>query len=207
MEVHRNKPCPSFGNTIPSVSKHCSKFKQQGQIDQANFIHYCCSWSNPAELCPSCYNLAGLLVSTNSAFISRTWNPVILYCLFLIRNSYGLHAIFKVNWFRKTTNNIAEMWKPMIKFIRTLSGWVDILFKKHYSDVIISAIAPQITGVLIAQPFVEARIKENIKAPRHWPMWGNPPVIGGSPHKGPVTRKILPFDDVIMNIQHFVNGS
>ena len=28
---------------------------------------------------------------------------------------------------------------------------------------------------------------------------GNPPVIGGSPHKGSVTRKMFPFDDVTMN--------
>ena len=37
-------------------------------------------------------------------------------------------------------------------------------------------------------------IKENIEVPRHWTLW---PV--NSPHKGPVTRKIFPFDDVIMN--------
>ena len=27
---------------------------------------------------------------------------------------------------------------------------------------------------------------------------GNPPVTGGFPHKGPVTRKMFPFEDVIM---------
>ena len=27
---------------------------------------------------------------------------------------------------------------------------------------------------------------------------GNPPVSGGFPHKGPVTREMFPFDDVIM---------
>ena len=27
---------------------------------------------------------------------------------------------------------------------------------------------------------------------------GNPPVTGGSQHRGPVTRKMFPFDDVIM---------
>ena len=33
---------------------------------------------------------------------------------------------------------------------------------------------------LFAQPFVQAQIKENIKAPRHWPLWGNPPLTGGN---------------------------
>ena len=42
-------------------------------------------------------------------------------------------------------------------------------FFLHYSAVIVSAMASQITGVS-TQPF--ARITENIKAPRHWPLWG-----------------------------------
>ena len=33
--------------------------------------------------------------------------------------------------------------------------------------------ASEITGVSIAySPFVKAQIKENIKAPRHWPLQG-----------------------------------
>ena len=41
--------------------------------------------------------------------------------------------------------------------------------------------------------------KENIKAPRHWPfLWGIHREPVNSPHKGPVTRKMFPFDDVIM---------
>ena len=38
---------------------------------------------------------------------------------------------------------------------------------------------------LSAQLFVLAQIKENIKAPRHWPLWGE---STGSPHTGPVTQ-------------------
>ena len=25
---------------------------------------------------------------------------------------------------------------------------------------------------MFTQPFIQAQIKENIKAPRHWPLWG-----------------------------------
>ena len=42
------------------------------------------------------------------------------------------------------------------------------------------------------------RRNENIKALRHWPLWGE--FTGdrwNSPHKGSVTRKMFPFDDVI----------
>ena len=53
---------------------------------------------------------------------------------------------------------------------------------------------------LFTQPYIQAQIKENIKAPRHWPLWWGIhrwPV--NSPHKGPVTWKMLPFDDVIVD--------
>ena len=52
---------------------------------------------------------------------------------------------------------------------------------------------------VFAQPIVLAQIEENIKVPHHWAFvrgihrW---PV--DSPHKGPVTQKMFPFDDVIM---------
>ena len=46
------------------------------------------------------------------------------------------------------------------------------------------------------QPFIQAQMKENIKALRHWPLCGE--FTGDCPHKEPVTRKLFPFDDVIM---------
>ena len=55
----------------------------------------------------------------------------------------------------------------------------------HYSDVIMSAMASQITGVSLVYSIVCSDAEQRkIKAPRHihrWPM--------NSPHKGPVTRK------------------
>ena len=46
----------------------------------------------------------------------------------------------------------------------------------HYNDVIMGTIASLITGLTIArlftQPFIQTQIKENIKAPRHWPLCG-----------------------------------
>ena len=47
-------------------------------------------------------------------------------------------------------------------------------FQCHYNDVIMSVMASQITGVSIVYSTVcfQAQIKENIKAPRHWPFWG-----------------------------------
>ena len=67
-----------------------------------------------------------------------------------------------------------------------------------------SAMASQITGVSIVYSTIcSGADKKNIKAPCHWPLWGRGihrwPV--NSPHKGPVTRKMFPFDDVIMKMR------
>ena len=46
-------------------------------------------------------------------------------------------------------------------------------FRNHYNDVIMGAIASQITSLTIVYPIVcSTQIKENIKAPRHWPLCG-----------------------------------
>ena len=43
----------------------------------------------------------------------------------------------------------------------------------HYSDVIWTQWRLKSpASLLFAQPLVQAHIKENIKAPRHWPLWG-----------------------------------
>ena len=43
----------------------------------------------------------------------------------------------------------------------------------HYSDIIVSVMAPQITSLqLFTQPFIQAKIKKDIKDPRHWPLCG-----------------------------------
>ena len=63
----------------------------------------------------------------------------------------------------------------MISILRTTSKWWcahdDIII--HYNDVIMGAITSQITSLTIfTQLFIQTQIKENIKAPRHWPLCG-----------------------------------
>ena len=71
---------------------------------------------------------------------------------------------------------------------------------RHNSDVVIDAMASQITGVSIAWLTVysgaDHRKQQSsaslafVKVIHRW--------LAHSPHKGPVTRKMFPFDDVIM---------
>ena len=56
-----------------------------------------------------------------------------------------------------------------------------------------------LSSLLFTQPIVQAQIKESIKAPRHRPLWRYPV---NSLHKGPVTRKMFAFDDVIMPVNN-----
>ena len=70
----------------------------------------------------------------------------------------------------------------------------------HYDDVILGAIASQITSLTIVYSTVYSDADQRkhqsyaslafVLGIRRWPV--------NSPHKGPVTRKMFPFDDVIM---------
>ena len=70
----------------------------------------------------------------------------------------------------------------------------------HYIDAIMSAIASQITGVSTVYPNVcsgTGQIKHHssaslafVRVIHRWPV--------NSPNKWPVTRKMFPFDDIIM---------
>ena len=43
----------------------------------------------------------------------------------------------------------------------------------HYNNGIMSAMASQITSLtMFTQAFIQAQIKKKLKAPRHWPLWG-----------------------------------
>ena len=82
----------------------------------------------------------------------------------------------------------------------TASSKVKYNFSRHYNDVIMSAIASQITSLTIVYSTVysvrDQRKHQSsaslafVRGIHRWPV--------NSLHKGPVTRKMFPFDDVIM---------
>ena len=79
----------------------------------------------------------------------------------------------------------------------------------HYNDVIMSAIASQITTLTIVYSTVYSGADQRkhqssvslafVRGIHWWPV--------NSPHKGPVTRKMFPFDDVIMIIINIIHDS
>ena len=70
----------------------------------------------------------------------------------------------------------------------------------HYNDVIMSAMSSQITSLSIVYSTVYSRRRSKkhqssaslafVRGIHRWPV--------NSPHKGPVTRKMFPFDDVMV---------
>ena len=70
----------------------------------------------------------------------------------------------------------------------------------HYSDVIISTTASQITSLAVVYSTVYSgadQRKHQSSASMAFVMWIHLWPVN-SPHEGPVTRKMLPSDDVIM---------
>ena len=70
----------------------------------------------------------------------------------------------------------------------------------HYNDVIMSAMASQITSLTIVYSIIYLGADQSsaslafVRGIHRWPV--------NSPHKWPVTRKMFPFHDVIMKWVH-----
>ena len=83
------------------------------------------------------------------------------------------------------------------------------LWLKHYGDVIMDAIASQITSLTIVYSTVysDADQRKHQSSPSLAFVRGIHRGPVNSPHKWPVTRKMFPFDDVIMNMNIFSPGN
>ena len=78
---------------------------------------------------------------------------------------------------------------------------------EHHNDVIMGSMASQITSLTIGYSAVYSGPDQSSASLVFVRGIHREPV--NSPHKGPVTRKMFPFDDVIMNgicDTHLLNG-
>ena len=76
------------------------------------------------------------------------------------------------------------------------------LVRYHYDDIIMGTIASQITSLTIVNSTVYSgadQSKHQSSASATF-VWGIHRGAVNSPHKWPVTRKMFPFDDVIMMV-------
>ena len=86
-----------------------------------------------------------------------------------------------------------------------MKWFVERLTSYYYNDVIMSAMESQITSLTIVHPTVYSRRRSKNTSKLRvtglcdwWPV--------NTPHKGPVTRKMFPFDDVIVRIHKAVGN-
>ena len=93
-------------------------------------------------------------------------------------------------------NDGTTIWPPFCY------GYILLKRYQHYGDVIMGTMASQISSLIIVYSTVYSDRDQRkhqssaslafVREIHRWPM--------NSPHKGPVTRKIFPFDDVIMKL-------
>ena len=107
--------------------------------------------------------------------------------------AYSYLCFPRLQW----VNLVSEMW--FFYFSRLFS----MDFHWHYSDVIISTMASEITSPTIVYSTVYSgadQRKHQSSASLAF-VRGIHRRPGNSPHKGPVTRKMFPMDDVIMKMR------
>ena len=93
-------------------------------------------------------------------------NLIFVFCINLRRPS-GRHAIRSI---QKLLNCQTTHWMPLpVPLGSSRWGTKNSAVALSSRNDMISTKSP--ASRLFAQPFVQALIKENIKAPRHWPLW------------------------------------
>ena len=95
--------------------------------------------------------------------------------------------------------NVSEGWEWPVVTRPGLRNIVHLFLSINYNDVIMSSMASQITShtIFLLNDSLTDQIKHQSSASLAF-VWGIHGWPVNSPHTGPVTRKMFPFDDVIM---------
>ena len=98
-----------------------------------------------------------------------------------------------------------SLFSSFFKLIKWMVAyWMQPSYLTHYNDVIMGAMASQITSLIIVYLTVYSgadQRKHQSSASLAF-VWGIHRWPVNSPHKWPVTRKMFQFDDVIMSCRH-----
>ena len=140
----------------------------------------------------SLLNPSSLLQADNNALIAIN-NAIIIISANQI--TISRNRITEIN-FMECNNHREQRYESLLHFT---DGQRD-LSVSHYDDVIMDTIASQITSLTIVYSIVYSSTdlsKHQSSASLAF-VWGIHRRPVNSPHKGPVTRKMFPFDDVIM---------
>ena len=132
---------------------------------------------------PLQYSIRRLILRSREVSKPRDWS---------LWNYTGTSAAYKSRGF--------ETWWDLTKrrLMRYWNRALDAIF--HYDDVIMTTMASQITSLTIVYSIVysDADQRKYQSSASLTFVWGIHRGPVNSPHKWPVTRKMFPFDDVIM---------
>ena len=121
--------------------------------------------------------------------------------------SYSLKkGMASVHLFKPLSGTLCELILSSLRCYKCVQTCVNVLMITHYNDVIMGEMASQITGLTIVYSTVYSDQRKHHQSSASLAfVWGIHRWPVNSPHKGPVTRKMFPFDDVIMNffVCHF----
>ena len=121
----------------------------------------------------------------------------------VVKKIYPLHAVFVT--LKSDDRTFAEQTRKYITYGWRKKGNTYTVQREvpsllHYCDVLVDVMASQITSLTIVYSIVRSDADQRkhqssaslacVRGIHRWPV--------NSPHKGPVTRKLFPFDDVIM---------
>ena len=139
--------------------------------------------------------------------INSLWSNDGAICLICIGSDNGLLPIgtkpLPEPMLTFQQRNLPVQFQRMCTALASSNGVGSYALKTHYGDVIMGAIASQITGPTVVYSTVYSIADQR----KHQSSASLAFVRGihrgpvNSPHKWPVTRKVIPFDDVIMS-QH-----
>ena len=145
-------PWGQFNAKMVSCQRRNSHNKSCETISSYSYTGQTTSWIEStqwllASLCNTMHNIWYINFQIYTVRFSSVWP--IYYCINLYHYQW---------WSRNTSYYI-------LFNIRSMAS--------HYSGIIMSVMAFPITSILIVySTVIQVQIKENIKAPRHWPLWG-----------------------------------
>ena len=140
------------------------------------------------------------------------------------RNWPFVRRIHRSRWIPHTKASDAELWCFLLSAwindwvnnrqagdLRRHCGHYDVNVMRIRVHVVVSTIIvtslwerwrlKSPASLIFTQPFIQAQIKENIKALRQWPLWGEFTGDRWIPRtKGLLRGKKFPFDDVTMRL-------
>ena len=158
----------------------------KGAINSHYFVNCICgsTWFTVFNISR---NWSSLSITASKCLFQADTMPRIAYCSNLL-NVIPHKLLNRIQLIR---NQVARMVLPLHAYNIATS---------HYCDVIMGTIASQITSLVIVYSAVYSEVYQR----KHQSSASLAFVRGihrgpvNSPHKGPVTRKMFPFDDVIM---------